>query len=272
MDQAADTTGLAREQMKRKWESLAAEAPMYWVASGRTDWSLAEFYSEDSWFGGETLLEFLDRLGIDVRGKTVLDLGCGMGRISVHFARYGAEVYGTDISEEMIRLARTNLARTPRLHFDVGDGATLAHYRSGFFDVVWSYITFRHIPSRDVILGYIREIARALVPGGRFIIEVGNFRGGQWFLKDDLALRIGLKRTGRLARIGMRVRPTGGLVRYNAFAGARVPKRVILERLRDSGLSADHVFSYDPYDHMFYEGHKSRDLRPSSGSARPRAL
>lgn len=272
MDQTADTNDSARAQMKREWESLAAEAPMYWVASGRTDWSLAEFYSGDSWFDGETLLEFLDRLGIDVRGKRVLDLGCGMGRISVHFARYGAEVYGTDISEEMIRLATTNLAGTPHLHFDVGDGTSLAQYRSGFFDVVWSYITFRHIPSRDVILGYIREIARVLAPDGKFIIEVGNFRGGQWYLGDDQALRIGLRRTGRLARIGVRVRPTVGLVRYNAFAGARVPGRVIRRQLRDSGLSADRVFSYDPYDHMFYEGHKSRGLRPSSGSTLSRAL
>ena len=252
-----NTHASSRIQMKEKWENLARQAPMYWIASGRTDWNTEEFYSGDAWYDGQTLHEFLGSLGIDLAGKRVLDLGCGMGRISLQFARYGAEVYGTDISEEMIRLARLNLVHVPRLHFRVGDGVSLESYPDGFFDVAWSYITFRHIPSLRVIEGYVREIGRVLAPGGRFILEAGNLRGWQAFVSENRAIRLGLASPGRLSRLGIRAIPTVGLVRYDAFAGVKVTRRKMLDALQAGGLVTDRTFSYNPTDHMFYAGHKA---------------
>jgi SAM-dependent methyltransferase len=245
-----------RDQMKQTWEGLAVEAPMYWIASNQQNWTPDEFYGSDRWFDGGSLTEFLSGLGIDVRGKRVLDLGCGMGRISTHLARYGAEVYGTDISEEMIRLARQNLSHVPGLHFDVGDGISLVQYPDGFFDGVWSYITLRHIPSHEVVVGYLREIGRTLAPGGWILLEVGHFAGWQFFITSSLTLRLGLKRSNLLGKIGIPARPTFEFMRYNAFAGVRVPRRTMLEGLRASGLVADRIFTYDRFDHMFYAGHK----------------
>jgi 2-polyprenyl-3-methyl-5-hydroxy-6-metoxy-1,4-benzoquinol methylase len=43
---------------------------------------------------------------VDVAGKTVLDLGCGSGEVSLVAARLGARVVGIDIVEDMIRIAR----------------------------------------------------------------------------------------------------------------------------------------------------------------------
>jgi SAM-dependent methyltransferase len=255
-DAMIDQDDTVRRQMMEEWEQHAFDDPMYWIASGRTDWTLEEFYEDDSWYYGKTLLEFLTELGIELRGRKVLDLGCGMGRVSVQLARYGAEVFGTDISQEMIRLAQANLAHVPDLHFQVGDGTTLARYHDEFFDVVWSYITFRHIPSLKVILEYLDEIGRVLVPGGKFVIEVGNFRGWQWFVTDSKALRIGLKKTARLRKLGVRVRPVIGLIQYDAFYGVRVPKRLMLQALQSGGLSVDNTLTYDPYDHILYVGHR----------------
>lgn len=50
-----------------------------------------------------------DILG-DVRGKTILDAGCGSGVYSIFFARQGARVTGLDFSGVMIALARKNAA------------------------------------------------------------------------------------------------------------------------------------------------------------------
>ncbi|MSS71045.1 MAG: class I SAM-dependent methyltransferase [Candidatus Latescibacteria bacterium] len=49
----------------------------------------------------------VDILG-DVRGKTLLDVGCGSGIYAIYFARKGAEVTGIDFSEPMLSLARKN--------------------------------------------------------------------------------------------------------------------------------------------------------------------
>ena len=58
----------------------------------------------------EGLLRFWEREGLLRPGDRVLDLGCGVGKYGVLFARRGYEVSLTDISPEMLRLARQNMA------------------------------------------------------------------------------------------------------------------------------------------------------------------
>jgi 2-polyprenyl-3-methyl-5-hydroxy-6-metoxy-1,4-benzoquinol methylase len=55
-------------------------------------------------------LEFAFFLLGDIRGKTVLDLGCGTGEKIIPLIRLGAHVVALDISEEMVVLARQRLA------------------------------------------------------------------------------------------------------------------------------------------------------------------
>lgn len=53
-----------------------------------------------------------------IKGKKVLDIGCGIGTHSKIFAMKGAKVYGIDISEEMIKIAKS---RSPNCDFRVAD-------------------------------------------------------------------------------------------------------------------------------------------------------
>src|SRR5712672_1421147 len=53
-----------------------------------------------------------------------------------------------------------------RLRRNDSDGAGLALYRDEFFDFVYSYAVFQHIPSRDVVFSYLTEARRVLKPGG----------------------------------------------------------------------------------------------------------
>jgi len=54
------------------------------------------------------------KLAGDVKGKKLLDLGCGMGRHAKEYLDMGAKVTGVDVSEEMIKLAKKIF---PRLIF-----------------------------------------------------------------------------------------------------------------------------------------------------------
>jgi hypothetical protein len=74
----------------------------------------------------------------------------------------------------MVRIARERLRGIPHAHVHATNGASLALFADESFDFVYSYAVFQHIPSREVIFEYMREIRRVLKPGG---ILRGQFNG-----------------------------------------------------------------------------------------------
>ncbi len=165
------------ERMRADWNQRALEDAHYYVAFGGLDQGEAEFLAT----AADVLRSIrgqLKRLTVNTNRRTwrALEIGCGPGRLikplSVHFG----EIHGVDVSDEMIRLARERLADIRHAHFHVTDGATLQQFADESFDFVYSYAVFQHIPSRDVVLEYMREIRRVLKPGGVFH---GQFNGFQ---------------------------------------------------------------------------------------------
>jgi ubiquinone/menaquinone biosynthesis C-methylase UbiE len=72
-----------------------------------------------------------------VRGKRVLDLGCGDGRLAIGVAPYAREVVGVDPDAELIRsaTARARAAGLRNVRFAVGAAQSLS-FPDGSFDVV----------------------------------------------------------------------------------------------------------------------------------------
>ncbi|HEY2980791.1 MAG TPA: class I SAM-dependent methyltransferase [Anaerolineales bacterium] len=78
----------------------------------------------------------------DWRGKRVLEVGCGDGRLTQRLARLGAHVEAIDPDAERIREARKNMPKglRARVHYSVGNASKLK-YRNGSFDlVVFSWV------------------------------------------------------------------------------------------------------------------------------------
>jgi 2-polyprenyl-3-methyl-5-hydroxy-6-metoxy-1,4-benzoquinol methylase len=78
----------------------------------------------------------------DWRGKRVLEVGCGEGRLTQRLARLGAQVEAIDPDAQRIRAARKSLpdGLKKRVHYAVGNGAKLK-YQDGAFDlVVFSWV------------------------------------------------------------------------------------------------------------------------------------
>jgi ubiquinone/menaquinone biosynthesis C-methylase UbiE len=100
----------------------------------------------------------------DVRGKTLLDLGCGAGESSVYFALKGARCTATDYSPGMVdklrKLAAANHVQIEALTMD----ATKIDFPTGTFDVVYAANLLHHLADPKTAL---REMHRILKPGGK---------------------------------------------------------------------------------------------------------
>lgn len=122
------------------------------------------------------LVALLDFGRADPRGATVLDAGCGFGFTLLLLRWLGASnVYGVDISEQMIRTIRTFLRILPD---DFAGGIHVAQasvtempYENDSFDLLLSLEAISHY--RDVG-AFIDEAARVIRSGGTLLIRDGN--------------------------------------------------------------------------------------------------
>jgi len=99
---------------------------------------------------------------------SVLDAGCGTGRVAIELARRGIEVVGVDADPDMLERARR---RRPDLTWVLADLATLALERR--FDVVvmaGNILPYAKPSSRPAI---VATCGRHLAPGGRLVIGAG---------------------------------------------------------------------------------------------------
>jgi SAM-dependent methyltransferase len=98
----------------------------------------------------------------DVRGKRLLDYGCGHGMASVVLARRGAEVTGIDLSAGYIEEARRRVAANEVMaEFRQADAEQLP-FPDGSFDAVWGCAILHHLNLRQAGA----ELHRVLRPGG----------------------------------------------------------------------------------------------------------
>ena len=102
----------------------------------REDWDrLAEHYASFREERGtyNEIVEMPAMLSLigNVKGKTVLDAGCGPGHYSILLAKNGADVTSIDISEKMIEIAKNNAKEAAsKVRFLVGDIQDLSIDRS----------------------------------------------------------------------------------------------------------------------------------------------
>ena len=110
------------------------------------------------------------RLGLGP-GARVLDLACGHGRHAVPLAARGYDVTGYDLSEAMLARARADaVARGVAVRWVRGDMRALP-FESAFDAVVNVFTAFGYFADPEDDVETLRRVRRALVPGGRFLLE-----------------------------------------------------------------------------------------------------
>ena len=168
--------------MKREWNLRAAEDARYYVRSATRNQSEVEFDTSGEQLVNQCVIGDLSLGTGDRMAKTMalLEIGCGVGRMTKHFARSFRHVHAIDVSGEMIRQARSRLGAIDNISLHETSGLDLALFPDGMFDLVFSYLVFQHIPDRTVIFKYMREAHRVLQPGGVFKFQVQGCTEKTW--------------------------------------------------------------------------------------------
>lgn len=162
-----------REKMRLDWDRRANVDPRYWVSA--TEEADEASYLDSAERDTAALLAGLgDRVDASAR---VLDLGCGIGRMTAPLAGHFASVVGVDVSPAMIEQARALHGEVANLRFEANSGADLSAFADGDFELVFSYSVLPHLPP-EVVEAYFREANRVLVEGGwlRYQFWVGPER------------------------------------------------------------------------------------------------
>lgn len=154
--------------LRQTWQTLGKDDPLWAILTdpdrNHQRWNVEAFLAtgEADVARYEALLRQAGHAG---DFASVLDFGCGVGRLSLAWSRRATTVTGVDIAPAMIERGRQIVESNPRVRLLVNDGVDLRQFRDGTFDLAFSHICLQHMPWL-LAAGYIAEFARVTVPGG----------------------------------------------------------------------------------------------------------
>jgi len=161
------------EAMRAFWDARAREDAVHFVDTREPygEGDLRRFFAN----GERDLDTLLTVLDVTVRPDAhVLDLGCGLGRLTRPLAARARRVTALDVSGEMLERARGLHRDLPNVTWVRGDGTSLAGIADASLDGAVSHVVFQHLPRPELTLAYVAELGRVLRPGGWFAIGLST--------------------------------------------------------------------------------------------------
>lgn|GEM_PF-408725 len=166
----AEYPATVKDRDAADWEALARREPYFPVltSGGVRDEAFLESGEADV---ALLLPAIASLLGRDVPLTSVLDFGCGAGRLTLPLARLAERVVGCDVAPTILNRARENARAAGLNNVTFIETLELPHLEAGQFDFVCSLLVFQHIRPAD---GYklIRALLQLLCPGGVAVLQV----------------------------------------------------------------------------------------------------
>ncbi len=192
--------------------------------------------------------EMLEMLG-DVRGKRVLDYGCGFGMLGMYLGLGGADVWGFDLSGSAIETANCAALRYGLpARFEQMDASELT-YPDGFFDLAVGFGVLHHV------IKYPRtgsHLARVLKPGG-----AGVFHETLW---DNPLINFARRFTGEDSDAGDALLTDRAIRSFGAdFRDIQLEKRNLLYMLKRLAWLPSGTPWLTPQPRTFWKGIKQLD-------------
>lgn len=145
------------------WDEKAKENPYWFVSSARpydVKRDLDEFWASgrNIWSQIKSSIEYQAR-----PSDCVVEIGCGVGRLSRVIAPEVHRLSSFDISDEMLAIAKQ--AGLPNVVFCRAEGFRLNQLPDSSADLVLAYCVFQHLPSMDALQIYLEDMVRVARPG-----------------------------------------------------------------------------------------------------------
>ena len=158
------------EVLKQDWERRSRHPSRDFFVASHPGWNDPEQWVSKAKTQADALL-----LGMDddaLRAGEMLEIGCGIGRLTVPYLDRLRSYTGIDISEGMIEEARRRHADTPNSRFFTCDGLSVpAEARDRDYHLILAVGVFIHLP-QEVITAWIEDGYRMLSPGGMLRFQV----------------------------------------------------------------------------------------------------
>jgi 2-polyprenyl-3-methyl-5-hydroxy-6-metoxy-1,4-benzoquinol methylase len=161
--------------LKKTWLSLGKHAPFYSVMSmdkylpDNINDNLNDFYESST-----SLIKLTDSIllknNIEFKFNKILDFGCGVGRITNLLSEYGNNIYGIDISEEHLKIARSNVKKNNITFLNYDENYNFPQIINDI-DFVVSFIVLQHIRSEEMKLS-IKKILNSLSKNGIALLHI----------------------------------------------------------------------------------------------------
>jgi SAM-dependent methyltransferase len=213
--------------MRRDWDDRARKNALFYIDDSRPDWDSDSFFQS----GENDYRTFVDpilkRMGFDPEGKSILELGCGAGRMTRSFAARFKTVHALDISSEMLSRGRQLMPSASNVVWQQGNGSDFAGVADESIDLVFSYLVLQHLPTEQLVSKYVSEIVRVLRVDGVFLFQFNslttptmNLRGRVAWAVVDKFWSLGFVRLSRTMAWAFGFDP---VVAGKSWRGASVP-------------------------------------------------
>ncbi len=108
------------------------------------------------------------------RTDSVLDIGCGVGRLAQFIAPQVSNITGIDLSEGMVETAKIMLKNFNNVSVEKVDGSGELKFQDKKFDMIFSHGTLGFV-SNEAFVKYTKESFRCLKEGGIFVFQIPNY-------------------------------------------------------------------------------------------------
>lgn len=155
------------------WDERARENAAYFV-DNELDYNDSDL--ERFWAGGAVVVDgFAEQLGFTIGAdEDLVEIGCGIGRLTRELAARARSVVAFDVSPEMLARARAHNSELAGVDWRQTEGSTLTGVADASIDGVFSHVVFQHVPDPEITYSYVREMGRVLRPGGWAAFHVSN--------------------------------------------------------------------------------------------------
>ncbi len=148
---------------------MTKEIERWWNEASKNYQESSQIETKAAHYGPYAPNENKYKLLGNVKGKRVLEIGCGGGQCSIAFAKQGAKCTGLDLSSEQLKHAEELAKRNSVLvKFRKHDIQKLRGLKSNHYDIVFSAYALQYVPD---LTKCFKETFRVLKKGGLFVFS-----------------------------------------------------------------------------------------------------